>query len=114
LEIEQQLTSRLRDWIATIPSWPETFVYKPMKETALELSKELRNPAGEHKVDIIIALTHSRVPNVSWLSLFLWSSCGQADGFRTSNLQMSWGQSQERQVWKTSMAWICLLAVMIM
>ena len=36
-----------------------------MKETALELSKELRDPNGEHRVDIIIALTHSRVPNVS-------------------------------------------------
>ncbi|ORX38934.1 Metallo-dependent phosphatase-like protein [Kockovaella imperatae] len=51
------------DWIATIPSWPENFEYQPMKETAIELSKELRDPNGQHKVDIIIALTHCRVPN---------------------------------------------------
>lgn len=54
-----------RDWIATIPSWPHTFRYRPMREVALELSKELRDPKGEHRVDIIIALTHCRVPNVS-------------------------------------------------
>ncbi|WWC64228.1 uncharacterized protein I303_106837 [Kwoniella dejecticola CBS 10117] len=52
-----------QDWIATIPSWPKSFKYRPMKDTALELSKELRDPAGPHQVDIIIALTHCRVPN---------------------------------------------------
>ncbi|WVW79106.1 hypothetical protein I302_101071 [Kwoniella bestiolae CBS 10118] len=52
-----------QDWIATIPSWPKTFKYRPMVETALELSKELRDPNGPHQVDIIIALTHCRVPN---------------------------------------------------
>ena len=36
-----------------------------MVDTAIELSKELRDPNGEHKVDMIIALTHCRVPNVS-------------------------------------------------
>lgn len=35
-----------------------------MADTARELSKELRDPKGEHKVDMIIALTHCRVPNV--------------------------------------------------
>lgn len=54
-----------RDWIATIPSWPETFKYRPMKETALELSKELRDPRGRYRVEVVIALTHCRVPNVS-------------------------------------------------
>lgn len=34
-----------------------------MKEVAIELSKELRDPEKEG-VDIIIALTHCRVPNV--------------------------------------------------
>ncbi|WWC73295.1 uncharacterized protein I206_107262 [Kwoniella pini CBS 10737] len=52
-----------QDWIATIPSWPKSFKYRPMKEVALELSKELRDPNGPHKVDLIIALTHCRVPN---------------------------------------------------
>lgn len=36
-----------------------------MKDVAIELSKELRDPKGPHKVDVIIALTHCRVPNVS-------------------------------------------------
>ncbi len=36
-----------------------------MRETALELSRELRDPKGEHRVEVIIALTHCRVPNVS-------------------------------------------------
>ncbi len=36
-----------------------------MKETAIELSKELRDPEGEHRVEVVIALTHCRVPNVS-------------------------------------------------
>ncbi|KAE8543376.1 hypothetical protein D1P53_000082 [Cryptococcus gattii VGV] len=52
-----------KDWIATIPSWPHNFKYRCMKDTALELSQELRDPKGEHQVDIIIALTHCRVPN---------------------------------------------------
>ncbi|TXT12211.1 uncharacterized protein COLE_02621 [Cutaneotrichosporon oleaginosum] len=51
------------DWIAIIPSWPNNFAYRPMKEVGLELSKELRDPKGPHRVDIIIAITHSRVPN---------------------------------------------------
>ncbi|KAJ9106431.1 hypothetical protein QFC21_001577 [Naganishia friedmannii] len=34
-----------------------------MVDTAIELSKQLRDPAGPHKVDLIIALTHCRVPN---------------------------------------------------
>jgi 5'-nucleotidase len=54
-----------RDWIATIPSWPESFTYRSMIDTAKELSQELRDPKGEHQVDMIIALTHCRVPNVS-------------------------------------------------
>lgn len=56
----------LRDWIATIPSWPSHFRYRPMREVGLELSELLRDPKGPYRVDIIIALTHSRVPNVSW------------------------------------------------
>lgn len=55
-----------RDWIATIPSWPDTFTYRDMAETARALSKELRDPGGPHRVDMIIALTHCRVPNVSY------------------------------------------------
>lgn len=36
-----------------------------MVDTAIELSKELRDPNGPHKVDLVIALTHCRLPNVS-------------------------------------------------
>ncbi|WVR09253.1 hypothetical protein IAU60_006318 [Kwoniella sp. DSM 27419] len=50
------------DWIATIPSWPDNFVYRSMVDVGMELSKELRDPKGEN-VDLIIALTHCRVPN---------------------------------------------------
>jgi hypothetical protein len=62
-----------RDWIATIPSWPESFTYRSMIDTAKDLSKELRDPKGEHKVDIIIALTHCRVPNVSLITCMIQS-----------------------------------------
>ncbi|KAF6765023.1 flagellar associated protein [Ephemerocybe angulata] len=51
------------DWIATVASWPPEFKYKSMKDTSIDLSKRLRDPEGEHKCDIIIALTHSRIPN---------------------------------------------------
>ncbi|KDR81434.1 hypothetical protein GALMADRAFT_239326 [Galerina marginata CBS 339.88] len=52
-----------KEWIATVSSWPPEFVYKPMKETGLELSRILRDPNGEHRCDLVIALTHSRLPN---------------------------------------------------
>lgn len=53
-----------RDWIDTVASWPPNFKFKDMAQTGMELSQRLRDPSGEHKVDVIIALTHSRVPNV--------------------------------------------------
>jgi 5'-nucleotidase len=34
-----------------------------MRDTGVALSQELRDPNGEHKCDIVIALTHARVPN---------------------------------------------------
>lgn len=51
-----------------------------MKETALQLSKELRDPNGPHGVDIVIALTHCRVPNVSGISPV---KCGSTNDIRT-------------------------------
>ncbi|KAL7421435.1 hypothetical protein Q5752_004321 [Cryptotrichosporon argae] len=68
-----------QDWIATIPSWPKNFVYRPMKETALDLSRRLRDPAGPHRVDIIIALTHCRVPNDIALANQLGAVAGKHD-----------------------------------
>ncbi|KAH9853979.1 Metallo-dependent phosphatase [Lenzites betulinus] len=52
-----------KEWIATVSTWPSNFKYKDMAEVAIDLSKRLRDPEGEHKCDIIIALTHARVPN---------------------------------------------------
>ncbi|KAI8998871.1 Metallo-dependent phosphatase [Trametes punicea] len=52
-----------KEWIATVSTWPPNFEYKDMAEVALDLSKRLRDPEGEHKCHIVIALTHSRVPN---------------------------------------------------
>ncbi|TFY65463.1 hypothetical protein EVG20_g5580 [Dentipellis fragilis] len=52
-----------REWIGTVSSWPATFEYQDMIETGKRLSKLLRDPAGPHKCDMIIALTHARVPN---------------------------------------------------
>lgn len=52
-----------KDWIATIPSWPHNFEHRDMVKTAISLSQELRDKNGPHRVDLIIALTHCRVPN---------------------------------------------------
>ncbi|KAF8163115.1 Metallo-dependent phosphatase-like protein [Crassisporium funariophilum] len=52
-----------QEWITTVASWPSEFVYKSMKETGLELSERLRDPDGEYRCDLVIALTHSRLPN---------------------------------------------------
>ncbi|OSD02817.1 Metallo-dependent phosphatase [Trametes coccinea BRFM310] len=52
-----------KEWIATVSTWPPNFKYKDMAEVALDLSERLRDPEGEYKCDIIIALTHARVPN---------------------------------------------------
>lgn len=51
------------DWITTVPSWPRNFKFRSMVETGLELSEILRKPDGEYRCDLIIALTHSRLPN---------------------------------------------------
>jgi len=39
-----------------------------MKEVALELSRLLRDPDGEYKCDLIIALTHARCAQTT----FVW------------------------------------------
>ncbi|KAI9570842.1 Metallo-dependent phosphatase-like protein [Boletus coccyginus] len=48
------------EWISTVTEWPSNFRFKDMAETGRELSQRLR---GEHRCDLIIALTHSKVPN---------------------------------------------------
>lgn len=49
-----------REWIGTVNSWPSNFEYRDAADVALNLSKKLRDPNGEHKCDLIIALTHAR------------------------------------------------------
>ncbi|CAE6431814.1 unnamed protein product [Rhizoctonia solani] len=52
-----------QEWIATVASWPSNFKYESMAEVTRTLSQELRDPEGPHKCDIILALTHARLPN---------------------------------------------------
>ncbi|KAF9459374.1 Metallo-dependent phosphatase-like protein [Collybia nuda] len=52
-----------KEWIETVATWPTNFVYKDMTEVGIDLSRRLRDPHGEYKCDLIIALTHSRIPN---------------------------------------------------
>ncbi|KAF7354380.1 Metallo-dependent phosphatase [Mycena venus] len=69
-----------KDWIATITGWPENFEYQDMAKIGKELSVKLRDPAGEYKCDMIIALTHSRISNDIKLAkaLFALSPTAQA------------------------------------
>ena len=52
-----------REWIGTISSWPSNFKYKDVAEVGRALSQRLRDPDGEYKCDIVIALTHARYPS---------------------------------------------------
>jgi 5'-nucleotidase len=49
-----------REWIGTVSSWPPSFEYRDMEAVGKDLSRRLRDPKGEYKCDLIIALTHSR------------------------------------------------------
>ncbi|KAL4065330.1 Metallo-dependent phosphatase-like protein [Scleroderma citrinum] len=51
------------DWITTVSSWPQNFKFRSMRDAGMELSEILRNPDGEYRCDLIIALTHCRLPN---------------------------------------------------
>ncbi|KAJ1964450.1 hypothetical protein IWQ62_002929 [Dispira parvispora] len=50
-----------REWLETLPSLPATFQYRDFVECARELSEYLRSPAIG--VDLVVALTHMRLPN---------------------------------------------------
>ncbi|OZJ04273.1 hypothetical protein BZG36_02569 [Bifiguratus adelaidae] len=52
-----------KDWIATIPSFPPNYTYTDAVETAKRVSRKLRDPNGEYRADIVVALTHMRVQN---------------------------------------------------
>ncbi|ORX63077.1 Metallo-dependent phosphatase [Hesseltinella vesiculosa] len=51
------------EWILTIPSFPPDLIYHDFVTVAKELTAMLRDPHGPYKVDLVIALTHMRVPN---------------------------------------------------
>ncbi|CCF53628.1 related to 5`-nucleotidase precursor [Ustilago hordei] len=51
-----------KEWIATVPSFPQEFMYRNMLKTALKLSQVLRDPKGQ-ACELVIAITHSRLPN---------------------------------------------------
>ena len=53
-----------REWIGTISSWPAEFEYRDAADVGIALSKRLREPDGDYRCDLVIALTHARVPNV--------------------------------------------------
>ncbi|KAK7023890.1 Trifunctional nucleotide phosphoesterase protein YfkN [Favolaschia claudopus] len=66
-----------KEWIGTVATWPSNFEYKDMKTVGLELSERLR---GEHGCDLIIALTHCRVPNDILLAKDLLALSPSAQG----------------------------------
>lgn len=43
--------------------FPPELTYYDFIEVAQDLSRQLRDPNGAYKVDLVIALTHMRVPN---------------------------------------------------
>ncbi|CEP09935.1 hypothetical protein [Parasitella parasitica] len=51
------------EWIQTIPSFPPELTYYDFVQVAKDLSRQLRDPNGPYNVDLVIALTHMRVPN---------------------------------------------------
>ncbi|KAI8388837.1 Metallo-dependent phosphatase-like protein [Radiomyces spectabilis] len=51
------------EWIQTIPSFPPELVYHDFVNVGHQLAKMLKDPEGSYKVDLVIALTHMRVPN---------------------------------------------------
>ncbi|KAI9274933.1 Metallo-dependent phosphatase-like protein [Helicostylum pulchrum] len=52
-----------KEWIQTIPSFPPELTYYDFIQVAKDLSHRLKDPEGPHHVDLVIALTHMRVPN---------------------------------------------------
>jgi len=51
-----------REWLDTLAHLPPTLQYRDFVSVGRELSNRLRDPNGD-AVDLVIALTHMRVPN---------------------------------------------------
>ncbi|CAB4398555.1 unnamed protein product [Rhizophagus irregularis] len=52
-----------KDWLETIPGLPPALQYKDYIAVGKELAAQLRDPKGPYAVDLVIALTHCRLPN---------------------------------------------------
>ncbi|KAF0455054.1 Metallo-dependent phosphatase [Gigaspora margarita] len=52
-----------KDWLDTIPNLPPNLKHKDYVSAGKELIAQLRDPNGPYAVDLIIALTHCRLPN---------------------------------------------------
>ncbi|CAG8448731.1 2166_t:CDS:2 [Diversispora eburnea] len=50
-----------KEWLETIPGLPSTLQYQDFLKVGKELASQLRDPP--YSVDLVIALTHSRLPN---------------------------------------------------
>ncbi|KAI0078996.1 Metallo-dependent phosphatase [Panus rudis PR-1116 ss-1] len=74
-----------KEWIGTVSSWPSTFKYKDVTETGLDLSKRLRDPTGEYRCDIIIALTHARLFDIQFAKSLAAHSPGVQDSKGTAS-----------------------------
>ena len=53
--------SHASEWLETVPGFPREFEYRDMIQVVMKLSQQLR--LGEHRCDVIIAITHCRLPN---------------------------------------------------
>lgn len=65
--VEQYVTSlglsslTSREWLDTVPAFPDQFEYRDMAAVGHKLSRELRE--GPEQCELVIAITHCRLPN---------------------------------------------------
>ncbi|CAG8461109.1 11978_t:CDS:2, partial [Acaulospora morrowiae] len=52
-----------KEWLETIPGLPKTLQYEDFIAVGKELAIKLRDPNGPYAVDLVIALSHSRLQN---------------------------------------------------
>ncbi|KAH7107747.1 Metallo-dependent phosphatase [Auriculariales sp. MPI-PUGE-AT-0066] len=76
------------DWIATLNAWPSNFQWRRMDEVGRELSQRLR---GEHNCDLLIALTHARLPNDIVLARDLGARTADTDVANTHGVDLILG-----------------------
>ncbi|KAL9712255.1 hypothetical protein Ac2012v2_005334 [Leucoagaricus gongylophorus] len=52
-----------KDWIDAVTGWPTNFDHRDFVEIGTKLSTKLRDPNGQYRCDLIIAITHCRISN---------------------------------------------------